>query len=262
MNHTFHLAKTLLTTYYAYMVEYRAELVLWVLSGSLPIILMGAWIQAAESGNFTLSTIQVAQYFFTVAITRQFTVVWVIWDFEKAIVEGKLSMKLLQPLDPGWHHVADHLGERLARFPIIIGFVLLFFLLYPAAFWIPSVGQCLTYTFVVASAFMLQFLLQYTLAMFAFWTEKASSLQELSFLMYIFLSGVVAPIAVFPENVKQFVQWLPYPYVIDFPANILTGLPVDLPRGILMIYGWSALLWVINRWLWKRGLRQYSGMGA
>ena len=109
---------------------------------------------------------------------------------------------------------------------------------------------------------MLQFLLQYTLAMFAFWTEKASSLQELSFLMYIFLSGVVAPIAVFPENVKQFVQWLPYPYVIDFPANILTGLPVDLHRGILMIYGWSALLWVINRWLWKRGLRQYSGMGA
>ncbi|MCY7386253.1 MAG: multidrug ABC transporter permease, partial [Microcoleus sp. CAN_BIN18] len=35
------IAKTLLVTYYAYMVEYRAELLLWVLSGALPFILMG-----------------------------------------------------------------------------------------------------------------------------------------------------------------------------------------------------------------------------
>jgi ABC-2 type transport system permease protein len=177
-------------------------------------------------------------------------------------VEGKLSMRLVQPLDPAWYHVSEHLSERLARIPIILALVGLFFLLYPQAFWLPNGVTVLTYLFVVGSAFVLQFLIQYTLAMFAFWTERATSLQELSFLTYLFLGGVVAPIELFPPAVKQFVQWLPYPYLINFPANVLTGLPTDIPRGILMLYGWIGVFWVVNRWLWRKGLKQYSGMGA
>jgi ABC-2 type transport system permease protein len=262
MPRLFKIPLTLLTTYYAYMVEYRAELLLWALSGSLPIILMGVWTQAAATGNFSLNTMQFARYFLAVFLTRQMTVVWVIWEFEREIIEGKLSMRLLQPLDPGWHHVWSHVSERFARIPFVLVLVILFFLLYPQAFWIPDFVTVLIYIFVVASAFVLQFMIQYTLAMFAFWTEKASSLQEFSFLMYLFLAGVVAPIAVFPEPIKSIVLWLPYPYLVNFPASVLTGLPIDIPKGLMMIYGWAAIFFVINRWLWKRGLRQYSGMGA
>jgi ABC-type uncharacterized transport system permease subunit len=35
------------------MMEYRAELVLWVLSGTFPLIFMGLWAQAAQSGHFS-----------------------------------------------------------------------------------------------------------------------------------------------------------------------------------------------------------------
>ncbi|CCQ61415.1 similar to ABC-type uncharacterized transport system permease component [Crocosphaera watsonii WH 0401] len=41
-----------LSVYYAHMLEYRAEIFFWVLSGSLPIILMGVWIQASQGGDF------------------------------------------------------------------------------------------------------------------------------------------------------------------------------------------------------------------
>jgi ABC-2 type transport system permease protein len=262
MHRTRRLITTLLSTYYAYMVEFRAELLLWALSGSLPIILMGIWTQAAATGNFGMDALQFARYFLSVAITRQLTVVWVIWEFEREIIEGKLSMKLLQPLDPGWHHVANHVAERFARFPFIAMLVVLFFLLYPQSFWIPSFGAILTYFVVVASAFMLQFTMQYTIAMFAFWTEKASSLQEFSFLMYLFLAGTIAPISLFPEDVKRIVLLLPYPYLINFPASVLSGLPIDVPHGLMMIYGWTAVFFGLNRWLWRKGLKQYSGMGA
>ncbi|WP_318528505.1 hypothetical protein [Plectonema radiosum] len=55
MKKTIKKALTLLSVYYAYMIEYRAELILWVLAGSLPIILMGVWIQAAQNGKFGLT---------------------------------------------------------------------------------------------------------------------------------------------------------------------------------------------------------------
>ncbi|MCJ8281004.1 MAG: multidrug ABC transporter permease, partial [Rivularia sp. ALOHA_DT_140] len=63
MKSTIRKAITLLTVYYAYMVEYRAELLLWVLTGSLPIIMMGVWTQAAEGGQIGESSTEIARYF-------------------------------------------------------------------------------------------------------------------------------------------------------------------------------------------------------
>ncbi|BAT52022.1 putative ABC-2 type transport system permease protein [Nostoc sp. NIES-3756] len=255
-------ALTLLTVYYAYMVEYRAELILWVLSGSLPIILMGVWIKAAQGGRFGLSPVDFARYFLTVFIVRQISVVWVIWEFEREVVEGKLSPKLLQPLDPVWHHVASHLSERVARVPFALLLIGLFFLLYPQALWMPSFSQLFLFTIAVALAFVLRFVIQYTFAMFAFWTERANALENFWFLFYLFLSGLIAPLDVFPPEVKAIVLFTPFPYLIDFPTSLLVGIPVDIGRGFLALLGWILIFWVANRVLWRAGLKRYSGMGA
>lgn len=262
MNSTFRKARVLLEIYYAYLLEYRAELFLWALSGSLPIILMGVWTQAAQSGQFGLAPVDFARYFLSVFIIRQFTIVWVIWEFEKEVVEGKLSPRLLQPLDPVWHHVASHLSERLARLPFAIALVILFFILYPQAFWIPQLGNLLLFVLAVILAFALRFVIQYTFAMLAFWTERANAIENFFFLFYLFFSGLIAPLEMFPPTVRAIVQWTPFPYLIDFPASLLVGLPVNLVQGFLAILGWFLLFFVVNRWLWRRGLRQYSGMGA
>ncbi|MBW4570749.1 MAG: ABC-2 family transporter protein [Tolypothrix carrinoi HA7290-LM1] len=255
-------ALTLLSVYYAYMVEYRAELILWVLAGSLPIILMGVWIQAAQNGKFGLTPVDFARYFLGVFLVRQFTVVWVIWEFESQVVEGKLSPRLLQPLDPAWHYISSHLSERLARMPFALFLVILFFVLYPQTFWLPSFANLLLFAVSVMLAFALRFVIQYTFAMFAFWTERASALENLFFLFYLFLSGIIAPLEVFPEPVRAIVLLTPFPYLINFPASLLVGLPVDITRGFLTMIGWFLVFLGVNRLLWRRGLKQYSGMGA
>ncbi|MBD2501335.1 ABC transporter permease [Anabaena azotica] len=255
-------ALTLLTVYYAYMVEYRAELILWVLSGSLPIILMGVWIKAAQGGRFGLSPVDFARYFLTVFVVRQISVVWVIWEFEKEVVEGRLSPRLLQPLDPVWHHVASHLSERVARIPFAILLIVLFFILYPQAIWLPSFSQLFLFTIAVVLAFVLRFVIQYTFAMFAFWTERANALENFWFLFYLFLSGLIAPLDVFPPEVKAIVLFTPFPYLIDFPTSLLVGIPVDVGRGFLALLAWIFIFLVANRLLWRAGLKRYSGMGA
>ncbi|MGF1486156.1 MAG: ABC transporter permease [Prochloraceae cyanobacterium] len=262
MNWIFRKAKTLLIAHYAHMLEYRAEIFLWALAGSLPIILMGVWIEASGSGNFALNSIDFARYFFSVFLVRQFTNIWVIWDFEKEVLEGKLSLKLLQPIDPVWHHVARHVSEKLTRIPLILLLIGLFFWLYPEAFWLPSWGTFLIWILIIAIAFALRFLIQYTFAMFAFWTERASAILQFWLLFYIFLSGLIAPLEVFPDLMREIVLWTPFPYFVYFPAALLVGLPVDITRALLIMAGWGLIFYLFNRWLWKRGLKQYSGMGA
>jgi ABC-2 type transport system permease protein len=255
-------AKTLLLVQYSYMVEYRAELILWVLSGSLPIILMGVWTQAAQSGNFSLSPVAFARYFLAVFIIRQITIIWVIWEFEREVVEGKLSSRLLQPLDPVWHHVSSHISERAARIPFAVMLIVLFFILYPQAFWIPSWSQLILFTIATLLSFTLRFIIQYTFAMFAFWTERASAIENFWTLFYLFLSGLIAPLEVFPDNIRNIVLCTPFPYLINFPASILIGNPTDIWRGFSMMLGWVLLFLGLNRILWRAGLKKYSGMGA
>ncbi|UZQ56063.1 ABC-2 family transporter protein [Trichothermofontia sichuanensis B231] len=256
------LPATLLSVYYAYMLEYRAELLLWALSGSLPIILMGVWTQAAQGGQFGLSAIAFARYFLAVFLVRQLTVVWVIWEFEKEVVQGKLSFRLLQPLDPVWHHVASHLAERLARVPFTLALLGLFFLLYPQAIWLPSGTNVLWFCLVISLAFILRFLIQYTFALFSFWIERAVAIEQFWFLIYLFLSGMIAPLDMFPPGVRAVVLWTPFPYLIYFPAALLVGMPVDLQQGLIVFGIWGSLLFILNRWLWRQGLKHYSGMGA
>ncbi len=244
------------------MLEYRAELILWVLAGALPIILMGVWIQAAQGGQFGLTPVDFARYFITVFFVRQLTVVWVIWDFEKEVIEGKLSFRLLQPIDPVWHHVAGHLSERVARIPFILLLIFLFFILYPQAIWLPNLGQFLLFGLAVILAFILRFIIQYTFGLFAFWTERASALETFWLLFYLFLSGLIAPLDVFPEPMRTIVMFTPFPYLINFPVSLLVGLPVDVARGFLSLVGWILLFLGANRLLWRAGLKRYSGMGA
>ena len=260
--HALKLSRVMLSVYYAYMVEYRAELLFWVLSGTLPLILMGLWAEAAQRGQFALSATEFVRYFLAVFLVRQFTVVWVIWEFEREVVEGKLSPYLLQPVDPVWRHFFSHISERFARLPFALALVGLFVLLYPQAAWWPRWENGLLALLAITLAFGLRFLMQYTFALVAFWTERATALEQFWFLMYIFLSGMTAPLALFPDGVRAVVMWTPFPYLIYFPASLLTNQADHLIQGFGAMGLWGMVFFGINRWLWRRGLRHYSGMGA
>jgi ABC-2 type transport system permease protein len=262
LKYIFRVTGTLFSTYYAYMLEYRAELFIWVLSNSLPFILMGVWLKASEDGSFGITSLEFIRYFLAVFLVRQFNIVWVIWDFERELMSGQLSHRLLQPLDPFWHHFISHIAERWARLPLIAVLVALFFLLYPQSLWIPSLSTSLMVILVVAIAFVLRFLMQYNFGLLSFWTERASAIEQLWFLPYIFLSGMIAPLDVFPPLVREIVMWTPFPYMVYFPAALLVGKAVNIWQGLGVMSGWMAFSYVINRWLWHKGIKQYSGMGA
>ena len=98
--------------------------------------------------------------------------------------------------------------------------------------------------------------------MASFWIERAVAIEQFWFLFYLFLSGMVAPLSMFPSFMAQLALWSPFPYLIYFPVAVLLGLDTPLLRGFGITLGWLIIFALLNRWLWRRGLRRYSGMGA
>jgi ABC-2 type transport system permease protein len=256
-------ARTMTGVSYALMMEYRAEILLWMLAGILPLILMGLWIHMAQSGPVSgFSAVDFARYFFAVFIVRQLTVVWVIWEFEQQIVDGSLSNSLLQPIDPVFRHLYGHMGERLTRVPILILFIALFFFLYPASIWWPGTLNLLWFLLVVHLAFALRFVIQYTFALLSFWLERSMAIEQMWFLLYLFFSGLIAPLEFYPEPLQAFIQWTPFPYLIYLPVKVLLGDLSGVIQGCLIMTAWFIGFYILNRFLWKQGLKRYSGMGA
>lgn len=256
--------KALLAVHYADVLQYRAEIFIWVISGSLPLIMAGLWSQMATQNPdaFSMAPHEYPRYFFCTFVVRQLTLVWVVWEFERDVVEGTLSSYLLQPLDPGWRHFAEHICERLARLPVLVILGVPFFLLFPASAWVPTV-QAVTVAIVAMTAtFLMRFTVQYAFAMLSFWTERAHNIERLWYLPYLFLSGLIAPVSDFPEAVQAVVMWTPFPYLIDFPASILMGKPVNVLFGLGVTLGWTVIFFIAHRLLWRAGLRHYSAMGA
>lgn len=257
-----HKMKTLMVVEYAAMMEYRAEILLWVLANATPFILMGAWTQAAATVDIGYSPADMVRYFLIMFLVRQWSMVWVIWEMEEQVVEGKLSFLLLQPLDPVWRHVADHIAERFARLPFVFALVAFVFWLYPQAWLTPDWPRLLAFLLAATGALVLRFFLQYTLAQASFWTERAAALEEAWYMFYLFLSGMLAPIELFPPAVATLADYTPFPSLISFPVSILMGTPVDLVQGFALQAMWILIFFALGRWGWKVGLRHYSGMGA
>jgi len=254
--------RALLVTAFAHTTTYRAEMVLWALSGSLPIILMGVWSEAARDATLGYSPLEMVRYFVAVLVIRQLTFVWVIWEFEESLVRGRLSHDLLRPIDPVWQYLANHVAERIVRFPIVVGLVFLCFALYPGAAYFPGWAVLGQAALLIAGSFITRFSLQYTLATTCFFNERASSLESLSFIAYAFLSGMLAPLDLYPELVQRLAGWTPFPYLIFTPARLLIGQQVDVVGALQVMAAWTFGLVLLQRWLWRKGLARYSAMGA
>ncbi|MEB3157393.1 MAG: ABC-2 family transporter protein [Cyanobacteriota bacterium] len=265
------LARVLLATQYAHMLEYRAEIALWALSGLIPLVMMALWIHQADTAvglgggggaEAGLSRLDLARYFLSAFVVRQFTIAWVVFAFEEDALQGRLSPMLLQPLHPLWRYLTAHLGEQATRFPFVLGLMALFLLMVPWAFWIPQPVRLVQAVLATGLAFAVNFLIQSLLAVLCFWSERASALERLHTLAMLFLSGLMAPLEVFPPAMRQIASWTPFPWVVHFPARLLAGAEMNVGQGFAAQLGWLALLLPLTLLLWRAGVRRYAAMGA
>ena len=253
---------TLLKVQYSNMLEYRVEIALWAISGIIPFFMLNIWTNNNLNESINLSNVMLSRYFLSAFFVRQFSVVWVVFTFEEDALLGKISPYLIQPLNPFFRYFAQHLAEQITRFPFALIIALIFFFFNQETLWIPSLHILLLSCLSTFFSFLIQFLIQSIIACLCFWTEKASSIERLLFIPTLFLSGLLAPVISFPEYVKSWIYLTPFPYLIDFPANLLSGNMTNVIYGFIMQIFWITVLFPLFKKIWSMGTKKYSAMGS
>ena len=233
---------TLLKVQYSNMLEYKIEIALWAISGIIPLFMLNIWTNNNLNESININNIMLSRYFLSAFFVRQFSVVWVVFSFEEDALLGKLSPYIIQPLNPFFRYFTQHIAEQITRFPFALIIAIFFFLFNPESIWFPNLIFLFLSFISTFLSFLIQFLIQSIIACLCFWTEKASAIERLFFIPTLFLSGLLAPVASFPKYVQSWIYFTPFPYLIDFPANLLSGNKTNISGGFIMQILWILLL--------------------
>jgi len=257
----------------AQMLQYRFGILIWAVWGFVgPLISLAVWTSASvargggsigAAGSGSYSRADFAAYFLTFMIVGHLTMSWDAFEFAFRVRDGNLSPKLLRPLHPIHSDVTFNIAFKLTTCVMILpAWVLLFVVLHPTP---PhSLFSFLCGIPAVVMAGLIRYILQYSLAVIAFWTTRVEAINQLYFTLDAFLAGRIAPLSLLPGWMGLMAMYLPFRSMGAFPVELLLGrVPAEqiLP-GFIMQIAWLGAAVCVFRIMWRAGIKQYSAVGA
>jgi ABC-2 type transport system permease protein len=251
---------------------YRANFLFRAAFGLVPLTATLFRWEAIDSGRPAGSAIgaytlaQMVSYYLLVTVIDAITAVAEDdWQIAADIKDGAVSQFLLKPLDYLTYRLCLYLSGRVVYTSVALIPVALFLCFQRGHLVGPS--DPWSWVLVPLSVFLaglLQFLIAYTVALLSFWVLDVSTFIFIQFAFEYLASGHLFPLDILPDTLHRLLLWSPYPYLLHFPAGVYLGRirGDDLWRGFCLQAAWVVAAFLIARFTWSRGLRQYTAVGG
>lgn len=187
------------------------------------------------------------------------------WRFERAMIaeinSGAVNALLLRPSSFFEYHMGQLLGQKLltavAMLPVIS---------FIAWKWdLPFHPERLPVVFLMGVCYIiLLFSLHFAVASMAFFYDNVYSFNNTKNMMIWILTGELMPLDLLPSPLREWVIALPFSCGIYIPAAYLSG-RIDtyaFMKGFISLAVGGVVFGLIAQFVWKKGLRRYSGTGA
>lgn len=243
------------------IVAYRAEMVIWILSATLPLVMLALWDAASEAGPLAgFGQADFARYFTVTMVVRQLTGSWIVWELSYAVRTGSLSPQLLRPVNPLVYNFFETLAAIPWRLLVLIPLLGALVAWRPEILFVPDAWRAALFLPSVALAFAVAWLVQALFGMLAFWFEEATGVYSVHFAVWSFFSGYIVPMALLPPSLAEAARWLPFYASLGVPVDVLLG-RAGLVEVVAQL-GWVVALALAARAMWSGGIRRYGAVGA
>ncbi len=257
-------------TFVALGIAYRVQLLIWFISDTLQYLIFPfIWITIMASNQLTSLGGYTARdfiiYYIIAGIINTFGSSHVSYPLEEEIKDGKLSGSLLKPVNYLLLQTLDEITHKIVKTVFLGPFFILGYVIFHHAFEGFSLSGLTVAIFLIAlsGSFFFSHALEMLVGLSAFWLTENKALTQVNWLVQSIFSGELAPLPLLPGLIQTAAVWLPFRYLFYFPAQIfLQRLTLaEIEHGLLELGIWLLLLYGLILYLWKRGLRHYSGTG-
>ena len=253
---------TLLRVGFAAALAYRAELIIWMLTTTMPLVSLALWSavsREAPLGRF--GPREFVGYFLAALVVRQITGSWLIWELNYEIRQGTLSQRLLKPIHPLWVYSASNLAALPLRAGLCIPIAVI--AIFNASFT-QNFSLLAIFFLSLVGAWCINFFAMTLIGSLAFYLESATSVFELWLITFMMLSGYVVPLELFPGWARNVAQVLPFRYTLGFPVEVVTGLlDVHVATHQLAVqWVWAAGIAIAGILAFRAGVRRFGAFGG
>jgi ABC-2 type transport system permease protein len=256
---------TLLRVGFADAVAYRAEMLIWVLATTMPLVMLALWSTVARDAPVgRYGEAEFTAYFLVTFIVRQITGSWVFYDINFAIRNGTLAMRLLRPVHPLWAYAAEALASMPMRLLVSVPVAVVALaavgwkaLAHDPVLWAVWLAS-------IAGAWLITLLVNLIVGCVAFFLESSLKVMDAWLVAFFVFSGYLIPIDLFPARLRAVVDVLPFRFQIGFPVEVVTGAH-DRASALALLGGqwaWVVVMLTATALLWRGGLRRFAAYGG
>lgn len=181
------------------------------------------------------------------------------------IKSGGLSSMLVRPINFFSYHLATSWGNKaFSMIVILILTAILLAMLSLSLGFALSLIHILLFPLCLAMSFVINYFFYCVLGMLSFWVLQIDGIYGAVFIVVNVLSGGYFPLSVFGPAFNRIAAFLPFPYMLQFPVNALSGV-YDVSyvlQGLGVQLLWAGIFALISFVLWKLGLRKYDAVGG
>ena len=247
----------------------RARSFVWFLLSLLnPLLLLIFWSGVYQQKHAFLSDWSIAtvtSYYLLLIIASSLLIVHI--EETVAIIdirEGGLVKHLTRPFSYFWLMFINELPWRVFQGALGIFVFLLFSLLFKSFVQLSHDPATLIVSFlIIILAYMISFIFKMILGLSAFWFTDFWGLQQLVEVVILSFAGFLMPLEFYPKLIEQIAYALPFSYIIYYPIIAIQG-KLLLPQlfqvmGIQLM--WIIVFAVIYKYLWRKGIEKFVGVG-
>ena len=251
---------------------YRGAFYLWafisLFSSFISYFLWMAIYGSSETGVIgNLTQNEMVVYIFMVYITSSLVSIsistWVGYD----VVEGRVAMNLIKPIDYRASLIAQAFGDMLYHLVVPSIFIWIGLEIYKVVVLglpLVSLSTLGLYICSVLMSFLLYVLFDFCFGMVAFFTTYIFGLRMAKTALLSFLTGQLIPISLFPEAVQRIFEYLPFSSMIYTPVMIY----LDKFSGEELVFAlgrqfvWILILYWLGSLIWEKVTRRLVVLGG
>ena len=185
-------------------------------------------------------------------------------DVTSAIKSGDVVLQLTKPVDFQGYWFADECGRAyyylfMRGLPTFLISLLLFKVAIPQQ---PTV--LIAFAISMTLSIFMSAAITITIFSSAFWTLDTTGISGMSYSIITFFSGMLVPIALWPEGLAYIARWLPFEGLIDIPFSIYLGkiTGAEVWRAIGKQMTWNLFFLGLGRVLLSRGFSRLVIQGG
>ncbi|MCK8502959.1 MULTISPECIES: ABC transporter permease [Myxococcus] len=257
---------TMLRVGFAESIAYRAEMFVWVLSTTMPLVNMVLWMAVSKDapvGNY--GQVDFVSYFLATFAVRQLTSAWAAWLINWEVKQGTLAMRLLRPVSPLWAYASENVAGFPMRVVVAVPVVLVSVALVGADKAVPqhAWGWAL-FILAVLGGWAITFLANVAIGALSLFMDSSQKMMEVWMVLFFVCSGYMYPVELLPEGLRTLIDWLPFRYQMGLPVELMTSAH-DLPTALGLLarqWAWVLGMGVVAVTLWKQGVKRFAAFGG